>query len=133
MFNFTADFDLHDENGTQQDLDFDHPEDVIVEVVGPHDDNPDNKNWYNWSIETAVVVNTSAGVIGAASYTQDYGGSLDYAIADIIDVPGNGWFVVEGVTGEFFRGDGWATDDSMNLYYAGVRAATVAEILAHHE
>ena len=92
MFNFTADFDLHDENEAQPDLDFDfdHPEDVIIEVGGPYDDNPDNKNWDNWSIESAVVIDTSAGVIGAASYEQDYGGFLDYVIADIIDVTGKG-------------------------------------------
>ena len=40
---------------------------------------------------------------------------------------------MEGVTGEYFKGDGRTTDDDMYFHYAGVRAATVAEIRAHHE
>ena len=42
----------------------------------------------------------------------------------LIDPPGEGFFVVEGMTGHYTRGDGWMTDDDMEFYFTGVRPAT---------
>ena len=110
-------------------FDFSSPEDVLVEIVGPHDDNHDNKAWANWSIETcAVVGGANPEVTGAASYENSYGGFLDHRVEELIDCPGAGWFVVTGVTGSYYRGDGWETDDTMDFECTGVRPATEEEI-----
>jgi hypothetical protein len=33
----------------------------------------------------------------------------------MIDCPGEGWFIVHGVTAVFSKGDGWTTDDDMEF------------------
>lgn len=107
---------------------FNSPEDVLIEVVGPHDDDPENRKWENWSIESTTVIRGEAGVTGAASYEKSYGGFLDYTIEGLIEVPGEGWFIVEKVTAVYHRGDGWTTDDDMEFLCKGVRPATKEEI-----
>lgn len=106
----------------------DSPEDVLIEVVGPHDDNPANLKWDNWSVESCTVINGAENIMGAASYEQAYGSFLDYTIQGLIDCPGPGWFVVKDVTGSFTKGDGWMTDDNMDFYCGKVRPATPEEI-----
>jgi hypothetical protein len=109
-------------------FDFNSPEDVLIEVVGPYDGNPDNRDWNNWDIETCIVIRGAEGVIGAASYEYGYGGFLNHTIEGMINCPGAGWFVVESVIGEYIKGDGWTTDDNMIFECKGVRPATEAEI-----
>jgi len=104
------------------------PEDVLIEIVGPHDNNPTNKSWKNWTIEQCVVIRGADGIMGAASYEQSYGGFLDYTIQDLIDPPGEGWYVVINITGNFTKGDGWTTDDEMTFYYERVRPALQFEV-----
>lgn len=106
----------------------DSPEDVLIEVVGPHDDNPANLDWKNWSIESTTVIGGEENIMGAASYEQSYGGFLDYTIQGLIDCPGAGWFVVKDITSVFHKGDGWMTDDDMDFYCGEVRPATPEEI-----
>lgn len=118
-----------DEPEQVEKFDFSSPEDVLIEVVGPHDDDPTNLDWKNWSIESTTVINqANPDVIGAASYESQYGGFLDYTLQGMIDVPGEGWFVIEKMTGQYHKGDGWMTDDDMDFDIEGVRAATEDEI-----
>ena len=113
----------------EQKFDFSCPENILFEIVGPHDDDPANLNWRNWSFEVCTVIGGKEGVTGAASYDQEYGGFLEYTVQGLIEHPGKaGWFVVENVTGTYFKGDGWGTDDDMDFYFEGVRAATPDEI-----
>lgn len=108
-------------------FDFNSPEDVLIEVI---EDLPNigYGDWKGFSIDSCTVINGSEGVTGAASYERSYGGFLDYTIEGMIDFPGAGWFVVEGVTGEYVRGDGYTSDDDMRFYYKSVRPATEDEI-----
>jgi len=115
----------HIESNTNEEVfDFSAPEDVLIEVVGPHDDNGPTDDWKNFSMETCHVIRGKEGVTGAASYDASYGGFLDYTLQNMIDVPGVGWFVVEGITGEYHKGDGWMTDDDMTFEFKTVRPAT---------
>lgn len=109
-------------------FDFNSPEDVLIKVVGPHDDDPTNFEWGNWSIESTTIIRGVEGITGAASYEYSYGAGLDYTIEAITECPGEGWFVVEGITGHFTKGDGWMTDDDMDFYHNGVRPATEQEV-----
>ncbi len=110
-------------------FDFNSPEDVLIEVIDDDDADLTLPNWKKHSIETCVVIRCENDeVTGAASYEHSYGGFLDYTIEGMIDCPGPGWFVVEGVTGYYSKGDGWMTDDDMEFYHAGVLRATPEEI-----
>jgi hypothetical protein len=108
-------------------IDLSSPEDVLIEVI-MHDPAGSKTDWKNFSIESTTVINGKEGVTGAAEYEHSYGGFLDYTIQGLIDPPGEGWFVVQGMTGQFHRGDGWMTDDSMSFWHEGVRPATPEEI-----
>ena len=107
---------------------FNSPENVLIEVV-KHDLEGPSDDWKNFSIENCNVIwRKDPGVTGAASYEQSYGGFLDYTIQGMIDPPGEGFFVIENVTGYYSKGDGWMTDDDMEFYYENVRSATQEEI-----
>ncbi|TDW20458.1 hypothetical protein EV128_12588 [Rhizobium azibense] len=108
-------------------IDLDSPEDVLIEVI-MHDPAGSTTDWKNFGIETTTVIAGKEGVTGAASYEHSYGGFLEYTIQGLIDPPGEGWFVVHGITGQFHRGDGWMTDDDMSFWHQGVRPATPEEI-----
>lgn len=109
-------------------FDFSSPEDVLIEVIEDELASRAGGYWNGFSIEVCTVIGGAEGVIGAASYEAEYGSFLDYTIAGLIDCPGTGWFVVEGVTGEYHKGDGWMTDDDMDFYYENVRPASEEEI-----
>lgn len=111
----------------KEHFDFSSPEDVLIEVVGPHEADKPLDNWQNWSIESCTVIASKEGVTGAAQYDQSYGAGLDYTIQSMIEPPGEGWFVVAGVTGRYFKGDGWTSDDDMDFYFETVRPATEEE------
>jgi hypothetical protein len=107
-------------------IDLSSPEDVLIEVI-MHDLAGSKTDWKNFSIESTTVINGKDEVTGAAEYERSYG-FLDYTIQGLIDPPGEGWFVVVGVTGTYTRGDGWHTDDDMRFSHEAVRAATPEEI-----
>lgn len=116
------------EQRDEEKFDFSSPEDVLIEVVGPHDVNGP-KDWKNYSIESCTVINQANPVAtGAASYDAAYGGFLDYTLQSMIDPPGEGWFVVVGVTGQYYKGDGWHSDDDITFEFKEVRPATDDEI-----
>ena len=111
-------------------FDFNSSEDVLIEVIDDEDADLTLPNWKKHTVETCTVIWwENENVTGAASYEASYGGFLDYTIEALIDCPGPGWFVVEGITGYYHKGDGWMTDDDMEFYHKGVRRATPEEIL----
>lgn len=108
-------------------FDFSSPEDVLIYVLS--DDNRHGYGeWKDHLVDLCTVIKGAEGVIGAASYDEIYGGFLNYTIEGLIDCPGEGWWVVENVTGEYTKGDGWMTDDNMDFYCGAVRPATEEEI-----
>lgn len=112
----------------QLPIDFNSPEDVLIDIAASADADRTLPHWKFHSIESCTVINGAGNIIGAASYEQSYGGFLDYTIEGLIDCPGEGWFVVEGITGCYHKGDGWMTDDDMDFYCGKVRPATPEEI-----
>lgn len=127
--------DVGDPNGDEtfkEVFDFSSPEDVLIYVTKDTCDREKSGGWKNFRIEEWLVINCSnPDVTGAASYEQCYGGFLDYTIESLIDCPGEGWFVVEKVTGHYFKGEWGFTDDDMDFYFENVRAATKEEIEQH--
>ena len=106
--------------------DFSHPEDVLIEVVF----DPDRREGF--FIETATVVNAHPTKSGAASYEIGESGLFDYTLLGMLSLTdfsqGEGWYVLPNLTGFYTRGDGWMTDDDMQLYHGPVRPATADEI-----
>lgn len=109
-------------------FDFDSPEDVLIEVIADDIADQTLPHWDRHVIETCTVIRGAKGVTGAASYEHAYGGFLDYTVQGLIVCPGEGWWIVEGITGDYRRGDGWSTDDDMRFDCKGVRRATADEI-----
>ena len=108
-------------------IDFNSPEDVLIEVT-KNEMLTSIPGWEQFHIETCTVIGANDGITGAASYEQAYGSFLDYTIQDMIEFPGEGWFVVQGITAYYHKGDGYSTDDDMDFYYESVRPATTEEI-----
>lgn len=109
-------------------FDFSSPEDVLIHILAEDRLFQRSKDWKGFSIEGCTILNGKEGVTGAASYEYSYGGCLEYTLEDIIDCPRKeGFFVVEGVTATYHKGDGWTTDDDMDFYYVAVRPATPEE------
>lgn len=109
-------------------FDFSSPEDVLIHIIAEDRCFQRSEDWKGFSIEGCTILNGKDGIIGAASYEDGYGGFLDYTLEGLIDCPRKeGFFVVEGVTGVYYRGDGWTTDDDMEFDYKGVRPATPEE------
>lgn len=115
-------------NDEPEKFDFDSPEDVLIEVLAHDNADQTLPHWQFHTLETCTVIGGAKGVTGAASYEQSYGGFLDYTVQDLITCPGEGWWIVEGVTGDYRKGDGWTTDDDMRFDCKGFRRATTAEI-----
>jgi hypothetical protein len=112
-------------------FDFSSPESVLIEVIcllEPGDEG-DRTLWKNHSIESCTVIACAEDVTGAAQYDSSYGAGIDYTITQCTECPGEGWFVVEGITANYHRGDGWTTDDDMDFNMSEPRPATPDEIL----
>lgn len=134
--------DMSDKNGllvvaeTEEDCvddetyDFSHPENVLIQVVKSEN----GFTWKGFKIEHATVMASFEDTVsGIASYEQSYGGFLEDRMEEIIDCPyKEGFYVIVGVTGAYFRGDGWSTDDDMDFYCEDVREATAEEIADWH-
>ena len=116
------------EEEVKEVFDFNSPEDVLIYVL--HNPGYNTGEWKDYQIEECTVIGRANDeVTGAASYEASYGGFLDYTIEGMIDCPKKeGYYVVEGVTGHYTKGDGWETDDDMDFYYENVRPATEEEI-----
>lgn len=105
-------------------FDFTTGEDVLIEIVGPHDDNLANLDWDNWSFESCTVIKCQDGVTGAAQCEDQYGAGLEYTLKSAIDNPGAGWWVIPDITCTFIRGDGWTTDDDVDFKMGDIRPAS---------
>lgn len=106
--------------------DFNHPEDVLIEVIFDADREE------GFFIETVAVINAHPTKCGAASYEISESGLFEYTLLSVLSLPdftqGEGWYVLPNVIGDYTRGDGWMTDDDMQLYHDPVRPATTDEI-----
>lgn len=120
---------MDDEPEIKEVFDFNCREAVLIEVV-PDDSAYEKFDWLGWKVEWATIISSDNDeVSGAASHEQAYGGFLEYMIEGMVECPkAAGWYVVEGVTGHYTRGDGWTTDDDMDYYYESMRPATAEEI-----
>jgi hypothetical protein len=112
------------EDDYEEKFDFGKPESVIflIDGIGPYrvcdvcildDPNDDDPH-----------------VMGAMSYEQSYGGFLDYTVEEMLprDLP-FGVYVMEGIAGEYHRGDwSWGEDDDMSFYPGTLRPARYREV-----
>lgn len=100
-------------------FDFDSPEDVLFEI----------SDYGHKHVSETFVLCSEEGVVGAASYEEQYGGFLNYTIESMVDLSANpGWYVIENVTGFYAKGDGWEADDDIEFYCGDIRPATTEEI-----
>ena len=62
-------------------------------------------------------------------YWMHEGVGIEYAITDILqlDIELDGVYVLEGIYGQYFRGDGWTTDDDEEWYFDFMRRASLSE------
>lgn len=112
----------------EPEFDFTTGEDAIFEVIGPDMERNYNRGfWRDHEIEDVVVLGERDDPEGALSYDQSYGAGLSYTLESMVDVPGPGVYIIEGVTCTFFRGDGWTTDDDVAFDFLCVRPATLEE------
>lgn len=108
-------------------FDFSTPESVIIRVFKDPLGGYGIPTWKGYSIEDATIIKCCDRVTGAVGYEMSYGGFIDQTIMNMTDCPGEGWFVVEDITGEYHHGDGWTTDDDMTFDYKRIRPATQEE------
>lgn len=60
------------------------------------------------------------------------GVGFDWWFDQTCDFPAPGYYVIENITGEYIRGDGWTTDDDEEWEYGNIRPATAQEISKKH-
>lgn len=110
-----------DETEVEEKFNFSSPEDVLIEVW--RDD-------ISIQVEIHDILSKDPNVTGAAQYEKVYGGFLNYVILDLIGKNSiqDGWWVVEGMTADYIRGDGYTSDDDMRFYYESLRPASEDEI-----
>lgn len=111
----------NDDDEVEEQFNFSSAEDVLIEVW--RDD-------ISIQIEIHDIFSKDTNVTGAAQYEQVYGGFLGYVILDLIGKNSiqDGWWVVEGMTADYTRGDGYTIDDDMEFNYKSLRLATQEEI-----
>lgn len=120
-----------EEDDHEEVFDFSSPEHVLIKVINLGEDRTGfhHGDWKRHQIESCTIIwRKNENVSGAASYEASYGGFLDYTIEGMTDCPGEGWFVIENITGFYSHGDGWMTDDDMEFYFEKIRPATEEEI-----
>jgi len=106
------------------------------------DDIDDAPTKYDWSQKENVLFEVESGEVvwasvigpvaveafGMASYCADEGGCLDYMIGEILtEKLSDGHYVAVNCEGSYYVGDGWTTDDDMELWFESVRPATDEE------
>lgn len=86
---------------------------------------------YTFGLDVCQVFTPEGRNPGFASCEQDAGGALDYMLSLMLEadiLAKEGYYVVEGATGIYTRGDGWEIDDDSDLDFESVRPATQEEI-----
>lgn len=66
--------------------------------------------------------------ISSCVFWINEGMGIKYWIECYLDLELPGFYVVEGITGEYIQGDGWTTDDDEEWDFLRCRRATEAEI-----
>lgn len=116
------------EEDEPETIDFSSPEDVLIQIIADEFGGYGDPDWKGYSIEACTILSGKEGITGAASYEKAYGSFLDMTIMDMVHCPKKeGFYVVEGVTGYYSKGDGWMTDDDMEFYFENLRPATPEE------
>lgn len=120
----------------EPDCDYRVPGDVWFLLLPP--ETLVNGNRVGWTVEP---MNWDAGA--CPSYESTYGGFLDHAVQDLAegwlgrlreadpdDDHRAGFYVLEGMVGTFYKGDGWFTHDDIGFRATLLRRMTPEEILA---
>lgn len=119
---------------TDDDDDFEEPvydfgtkENILIHVC---------KGGYTFGVEVIEIITPDGRNPGWVSCDYNHDGPLDYMISNqleqsVFDV--DGFYMIEGATGEYIRGDGWTTDDDAELCFETVRLATPEEYDAYTE
>jgi hypothetical protein len=129
MENDMAEITLGTEDCEEEVFDFSSPELVLVEVLAHDNADRSRPEWKFHTLETCTVIGgADPNVTGAASYEASYGGFLDYTVKGLVECPGEGWWVVEDVTGTYHCGEWGFTDDDMEFCCGKVRPATAQEV-----
>jgi hypothetical protein len=102
---------------------FDAPETLLIECV-----RDEKSNWGGLHVNYVTVMDGPDDCMGAAGFAISYYGLFEYVVMDLIEPPGEGWYVINDCTGSFSRGDGWTTDDDTEYYFGDIRPATRDEI-----
>lgn len=128
-----------DDEDFEPTFDFTSPEDVLFEVTAEVDPRLDDygypqfrrSGWRRgFHVDYASVESDNPDVTGAASYADQYGGFLEYTVESLATCPNReGFFILEGVTGHYSKGDGWTTDDDMDFDFEVERELTPEEVL----
>lgn len=109
--------------------DLSYPEDVLILV--DESEISLSCTWRSVGLEIVEVdiQGSASEPAGAASYELSEGSGLEYCLESMIWPPPRwGFYVVEGVTANYYRGDGWETDDDMDFEFDLMRPATVEEM-----
>lgn len=84
------------------------------------------------SCEPAPIFRYSAELIDYDPHSSVFwlleGIGIEYFLDSYVDLEDPGYYVFEGVVGEYYRGDGWTTDDDEEWRYALCRRASAEEI-----
>jgi hypothetical protein len=97
------------------------PGDILVHVM----EILPGSNWPRYELE---VLDYDSG--SSLMWMQE-GIGVEYWLRDgAYEFPSPGYYVIEGVTGTYYRGDGYTTDDDEEWDYKGVREATRDEIVS---
>ncbi len=110
--------DKVEEPHTEEPLyDFSIKEDVHILIYADDVANPHDGKWKGFDLEICEVDNHGNKKFGMSSYAQYECGCLDYMIKqDWIGDVEAGAYILKDVTGAYFHGDGWTTDDDMEIY-----------------
>lgn len=103
---------------TDNPYDLSFSEDVLIEV------DYDARAPGNWAIVHTHILREPGDPLGPMSYENNEVGLLHYTLKDIIPKQEPGIYVVEDVSADVHKGDGWLTDDDIHFTYHRVRPAT---------
>lgn len=99
--------------------DFSTEEQLVVHV---------DPNEYTFGVDVISVVTPDGKIPGWASCEYETSNCLNYMLSAVATLPKeSGYYIVEGVTGYYIRGDGWTTDDDAEMSIKLMRPITEQE------
>lgn len=115
----------------ERNFNFNHPENVLVHVLFEASTYHDEL-----LLHQVAVLDDGSGIDGYATYDHDEG-MLEFELLQGLSktdfAHGEGWYVIQSVTGAYFKGDGWMTDDDSEIYLGEIRPATDEECAPYKE